>query len=248
MMEKHIYKIFADKWYRGGNIYLYSDPHFNDDEMQYIRKNYISDEEQLKRINSKVGKNDTIIILGDCGDLEWIKKIRGYKVLIMGNHDSGASNYQRDVEEVSIFSSENMTEEDRALLNIAFFRHDTEEMKRINEKYTTHERRDNKLFDEVYEGPLMISDKIILSHEPIPMGQFHCFFNIHGHDHSNWQSKDIYHMNLCAEHIDYTPVSLKDIIRSGKLKPIENIHRLTIDEATLRKERRAMKEGVTNNV
>ena len=80
------------------------------------------------------------------------------------------------------------------------------------------------------------------------MGQLQCFFNIHGHDHSNWQSKDIYHMNLCAEHIDYTPVSLKDIIRSGKLKPIENIHRLTIDEATLKKERRAMKEGVTNNV
>ena len=235
-MTNSIYDTFAARWLHGGSIWLYSDPHFSDEEMKYLRKNYIGDEEQVKRINSKIGKNDTIIFLGDIGNTEWIKKVRGYKVLIMGNHDSGATNYQRNVDEVSIFSSEKMTEEDSALLNIACCRHDIEEMKRINEKYTTHERRDNKLFDEVYEGPLMISDKIILSHEPLNLPS--CFYNIHGHDHSNWFPKDAYHFNVCAEHIDYTPVQLSSIIRSGVLKNIDNIHRITIDEATKKKERK----------
>ena len=33
-MEKGLYDIFADKWYHGGSVYVYSDPHFNDEEMQ----------------------------------------------------------------------------------------------------------------------------------------------------------------------------------------------------------------------
>ena len=60
-----------------------------------LRKNYIGDEEQIKRINSKIGKYDTLVILGDVGDIEWVRKIRGYKVLVMGNHDAGATNYKR---------------------------------------------------------------------------------------------------------------------------------------------------------
>ena len=94
-MIKHIYDELAKRWYRGGSIFIYSDTHFNDAEVSTIRKNYIGDLEQVKRINSKVGKNDTIIFLGDIGDIEFIKKIRGYKVLVMGNHDKGASNYKR---------------------------------------------------------------------------------------------------------------------------------------------------------
>ena len=138
--NKFLYPLF-NHWFRGGNIWLYSDPHFSDDEMKYIRKDYIGDEEQVKRINSKVGKNDTIIILGDIGNAEWVEKIRGYKILIMGNHDKGKSNYDK--------------------------------------------KDNNRLFDEVYEGPLMISDKVMLSHEPLRLPD-NCIFNIHGHDHSNW--------------------------------------------------------------
>lgn len=130
-MIKHLYDCFSH-WYRGGNIWLYSDPHFGDEEMKYIRKDYIGDDEQVRRINSKVWKNDTIIFLGDISDIEYIKKIRGYKVLIMGNHDAGASNYER---QCGIGSDGKLY--------------------------------DNRLFDEVYEGPLMINDKIILSHEPL---------------------------------------------------------------------------------
>jgi hypothetical protein len=36
-------------------------------------------------------------------------------------------------------------------------------------------------------------------------------------------------MNLCAEWIDYTPVPIGDIIKSGKLKNAVDIHREAID-------------------
>ena len=98
---------------------------------------------------------------------------------------------------------------------------------------------DNHLFDEVYEGPLFVSEKILLSHEPIDSPYA---LNIHGHDHSKHTYNDDRHLNVCAENIDYTPVSLKDIINSGILKKIDSIHRVTIDTATERAMERREKE------
>lgn len=184
-MYKGLYDSFAERWcHEGGTIWLYSDPHFNDEEMKYIRKNYIGDEEQIKRINSKVGKNDVIIFLGDIGNLEYIKHIRGYKVCIVGNHDTGLTKYLQ-------------------------------------------------YFNEVYESVLIIGPRIILSHEPIH--NFPFAVNIHGHDHSNWECNDDIHLNVCAEHINYTPVNLFQLIKQGVFKPAINIHRNTIDNAIKRK-------------
>ena len=176
-MIKGLYNSFAERWYRGGSVWFYSDPHFGDEEMKYLRKNYISDDEQVKRINAKLGKNDTIIFLGDIGDTSFIKKIKGYKVLVMGNHDAGRSNYE-------------------------------------------------PFFNEIYEGILIIGPKIVLSHEPIDM---RFCFNIHGHDHSGFY-KDKNHLNVCAELIDYTPINLTKLIKEGRFKDIEDIHRVTIDK------------------
>ena len=185
-MYKHLYDCFKH-WYHGGSIYFYSDPHFGDEEMKQIRKNYISDEEQVARIRSFIGKNDTLVILGDVGDKEWLKKLRGYKVLILGNHDAGATTYEGYV-------------------------------------------------DEIYEGALMISDKIILSHEPI---DFPYALNIHGHTHSLPARYDKQHLNVCAEAINYYPIGLKTwVIESGFLKDIPSIHRETIDAATERKKKK----------
>lgn len=189
-MYKGLYDCFKH-WFHGGTVYFYSDPHFNDEEMKYLRHNYIGDEEQIKRINSKIGKCDTLVILGDVGEKEWLKKIRGYKVLILGNHDSGATTYAGYV-------------------------------------------------DEIYEGALIISEKLILSHEPL---SFDFALNIHGHDHSMWSKNDNTHFNVCAEHINYTPIPLKSIIESGALKNIPTIHRETINEATARKQRRNSKRN-----
>lgn len=234
-LNKYLYPLF-DHWFRGGNIFVYSDPHFSDPEMVYLRKDYIGDEEQIKRINSKVGKKDTIIFLGDIGNIDCIKKIRGYKVLIMGNHDSGKTNYQRVINEIQTFDSEEISEEEKK-----------EIVKRASKmmlagslppnadfsKYFRTKIEDNHLFDEVYEGPLMINEKLMLSHEPLDLPP--CIFNIYGHDHSSWFDNKGRGMNVCAEWINYTPISLLDFLKKGGLKDVDDIHRITIDRATERK-------------
>ena len=189
-MIESLYAPFQ-KWTETGTLWIYSDPHFSDPEMVHLRKNYIGDDEQIARINSKVGRKDTIIFLGDIGDEEKIRKIRGYNVLIMGNHDKGATKYE-------------------------------------------------ELFDEVYSGPLFIGEKLLLSHEPIALP---FAYNIHGHDHSNWDAGMKHHMNVCAEHIEYTPVNLTRLLKRGLLSKVETIHRATIDGATSRKKAREAKYG-----
>ena len=179
------------KWTEKGTLWIYSDPHFSDPDMKELRKNYISDDEQVARINYRVGKHDTIIFLGDIGNEEVVRKIRGYKILIMGNHDKGAS------------------------------------------KYTD-------IFDEVYEGPLFIAEKLILSHEPVDLP---FAFNIHGHDHSEWFSEDDHHLNVCAEHINYYPINVNKLLKKGLMSEVESIHRLTIDKATEKKQRRTEEEN-----
>lgn len=230
-MKQHLYPIFAEKWNHNGSLYFYSDPHFGDEEMKYLRKNYIGDDEQVRRINSKVGKNDTIVFLGDIGDVEYIKKIKGYKVLIMGNHDKGASNYKRKIIEIEHNSdtcpkcSGKVIYDDTTFHNCGFeyaWCHTCGTVKPKDDIY-----EDNHLFNEVYEGPLMISDRILLSHEPIALPYV---FNIHGHDHSNCEKVASHHFNMCAEHINYTPVSLKEILKSGMMKEVPDIHRYTIDK------------------
>lgn len=217
-MKKFLYDTLAERWYRGGSIYLYSDPHFGDENSYKIRfpdssplteeKIKELDEWQIKNINARVGKNDTIIFLGDIGDLNCLKKIRGYKILIMGNHEKGASNYKRIIHKITAFNSEELSDEDRARVE------------------------DNHLFDEVYEGPLMISDRIILSHEPMDLPQY--LYNIHGHDHARSDTGKN-HMNVCAEYINYTPISFTGLLKNGLLKDVESIHRIIIDRATNKK-------------
>lgn len=225
-MYKHLYDKFQN-WYYNGSIYLYSDTHFSDTDLKDFRHN-ISDEEQVKRINSKLSKLDTMIFLGDVGNVEYIKKIKGYKVLIMGNHDSGASNYKR-VEEILL--EDEAEKIDKEVLEKEY----RKTKSNIVGEDCYYYYKDNRLFDEVYEGPLFISDKILLSHEPI---DFPYALNIHGHNHSGKFLSDDNHINVCAECIDYTPVNLKHIIEKGVLKNIDTIHRNTIDEAIERKKKK----------
>lgn len=226
-MYKGLYDSFGH-WYRGGSVWFYSDPHFSDEEMKYLRPNYVGDEEQVKRINSKIGRKDTIVFLGDIGDTEWISKIRGYKVLIMGNHDAGAAKYQRDSFEVGTYTTiEAIEARQKGLI-------DSWELDKERDICIGY--RDNHLFDEVYEGALIIGEKLILSHEPL---EFPYALNIHGHDHAQ-PVVDEMHWNMCAEHINYTPVCIKEIINSGRLGKIETIHRETINAAADKKKRRGL--------
>ena len=94
-----LYDIFAH-WHKQGTVWIYSDTHFNDKELGEGVAARPSAEEHLKLINSKVGKKDTLILLGDVGDIEVARKLKGYKILIAGNHDAGMSNYKEVFDEV----------------------------------------------------------------------------------------------------------------------------------------------------
>lgn len=235
-MIKTLYETFQH-WAEKGSVYIFSDTHFDDPDCKLIDTNWITPQEQIDIINKVAHKNDTLILLGDVGNIEWVKKLKaGYKVLITGNHDKGVENYKRKITKKREWLTEYINKNGMEC------------------GYYILVPEDNKLFDEVYTGPLMISDKIILSHEPIP--NIDWALNIHGHNHSNTisydvrggygnsillgqlelpKSKDIYHINVCSNTINYTPVNLKDIINSGVLKNIESLHRQTIDEATERR-------------
>lgn len=181
-----VYDIFNEKWCNQ-TVWIFSDPHFGDADIKKAYSNRPSDEELVKLINSKVGRKDTLILLGDIGDVEFAKQLRGYKVLIAGNHDAGMTNYA-------------------------------------------------EAFKEMYPGALIIGEKLILSHEPVDIPWM---FNIHGHDHAGAVRKN--HLNVCADAVGYLPINLNQFLKTGPTSKVESIHRLTIDKATERKNKRVRK-------
>ena len=182
-----IYRLFEDKW-GGQTTWLISDTHFRDKELRAGIPGRPTDEELIKKINARVGRKDTLIHLGDVGDIELARQLRGYKVLIMGNHDAGKTIYE-------------------------------------------------EVFDEVYSGPLMIGEKILLSHEPVDIPWA---MNIHGHDHAG-KKLGSGHLNVCADVIDYDPLNFNQLLKYGLASKVEDIHRQTIDIATKRARKRGKK-------
>lgn len=216
-MKIKLYKQF-ENWYHGGTIWLYSDPHFDDPDSKSIDPNWPDSDTQVKMINEGLGKNDTIIFLGDIGNEEWVKKIKGYKVLIMGNHDKGKTNYEKKFTVHGAYKPDltvNTFEE--AIIEREYRIFDTSNADvRIS---------NNGLFDEVYEGPIFINDKILLSHEPIDI---HFGINIHGHNHGLKGDK----FNICADVVSYNKIRLDSLLEGVKVK---SIHELCIDRASGRK-------------
>lgn len=238
MAIQGLYKIF-DHWHAQGTLWIYSDPHFNDPDLKKGIERPSADE-LVQKINSKVGRKDTIILLGDIYDIEYVKKIRGYKVLIMGNHDAGRTNYERQ-KWTKIFDKD-VYQRDEAIVEMQRMypgcRYTISEGCQFHSPFEYWEIvADNMLFDEVYEGPLMIAEKLILSHEPVDVPWA---FNIHGHDHVGHKRKN--HMNVCADVIGYVPVNMNQFMKSGALAHIDTIHRDTIDKATERKRKRGGKK------
>lgn len=222
--------------------WITSDTHFGDEELRAGIPARPSDEEIFRRLKSKVGKNDVLIHLGDVGNLDYIKKLKGYKILIMGNHDTGRTNYEREVKvhrfDDLVFSTkaEVMTEMEKRYpgWNITVLE---------GKEYSFHMPfvswvaiADNNLFDEVYKGPLIIGEKLILSHEP--MTDLTWAMNLHGHIHDKSVKNDKYHYNFCADAINYEPINFNTILKSGSMAKISSIHRITIDKATERKNKK----------
>ena len=181
-----VYELFNKLWNNYQTVFIISDLHFSDEDLRKGLPNRPSDEELVKRINARVGRRDILLVLGDCGDLEYVKQLRGYKVLICGNHDAGKTNYEG-------------------------------------------------VFDEIYSGPLMIGEKLLLSHEPVDVPWA---FNIHGHIHDPRHKDDNNHLNVCSDIINYTPINLNQLLKSGISSKVQSIHRTTINKATKRKRKR----------
>lgn len=74
-------------WVKNGSLFILSDPHFCDEDCHKMDRNWIAPDEHVAIINKTAHKNDTLILLGDLGDPEYIKKIKANIVLITGNHD-----------------------------------------------------------------------------------------------------------------------------------------------------------------
>ena len=223
-------------------VWIYSDPHFSDEDLEYGIKNRPSDEEQIRRINAKAGRKDTLIILGDVGNIECVRQLRaGRKVLICGNHDLGATRYKREVVK-RIFDQDihPLVQEIYDIMNAEYPGWHI----RVVEEWEFHAPfkrwiayADNMLFDEVYEGALIVGEKLILSHEPV---EIPWLYNIHGHDHAGRKRKN--HLNVCSDVIGYEPVNLTQKLKSGLMSAITTIHRATIDSATERKAKRGGKK------
>ena len=75
MAIQGLYKIF-DHWHQEGTLWIFSDPHFGDDDLTTGIHNRPSPAEIVQRINAKCGRKDTLICLGDVGDVEYIKLLR----------------------------------------------------------------------------------------------------------------------------------------------------------------------------
>lgn len=232
-----IYDSFQHWGEKHQTVWIYSDPHFNDDELAGGIKGRPSAEEQVKRINAKCGRRDCLIILGDVGDIEYVRQLRAeYKVLIMGNHDAGSTNYKRqvihEVYDQDEYTKEQVIAEMQALypgwkLSI----HEAYEFHSPFKRWNAY--ADNMLFDEVYEGALIVGEKLIFSHEPV---EIPWLFNIHGHDHAG--KKRVNHLNVCSDVIGWEPVNLNQFLKGGFTSKIQTIHRETIDKATEKKKKR----------
>jgi calcineurin-like phosphoesterase family protein len=82
-------------WAETGNIWLYSDTHFDDFDCRLMAEDWPLPQQQVEIINQLVHKNDTFVLLGDVGNPEYIQQLKaGKKILIAGNHDKGLSNYK----------------------------------------------------------------------------------------------------------------------------------------------------------
>ena len=97
-MIKTLYPCFQH-WSEKGSVYLISDTHFDDKDREFMGYNF-SENVQIGRLKERCHKNDTLIHLGDVGNPEYMKQLKCYKVLIMGNHDESVEQMRKYFNEV----------------------------------------------------------------------------------------------------------------------------------------------------
>lgn len=103
-MIEQLYEPFRH-WSDTGSVFIISDTHFNDDDCALMDPDWIAPEEHADILRKAIHKNDTVIHLGDIGDLSvwdaiWKPGKRPHEVLITGNHDVGVEELRKHFDEV----------------------------------------------------------------------------------------------------------------------------------------------------
>ena len=103
--------------------------------------------------------------------MNYARRIKGRKILICGNHDLGASNYQRKIEYYKFDITKSSKDSVIQWAKETYPNYAIEVDTGYDITHAPFEywevKVDNKLFDEVYTGSLFIGEKLLLSHEPI---------------------------------------------------------------------------------
>lgn len=218
-----IYKLFQDAWEKYQTVWLFSDPHFDDEELAQAYPERPSAQEMVDIINGCAGKRDLLILLGDISDLGYLRRIKADKWLVLGNHDQGVSNYLR-TQRTYTFNKEYYPTKESIKEMIWEWLPDQKIISIDDEGWFWTATVDNRLCDQVFEGPLQVGEKLILSHEPIPLLTW--ARNVHGHDHSDGLFKDKYHYNICCDAFGYKPFNLTRALKTGFLSDIESLHKV----------------------
>lgn len=228
------YDFINQMWANCQNVYVISDFHFDDSDMQTYC-GHPSAEEKIKIINSTLGKNDCLVCLGDIGSPRYVAQIRARtKILITGNHDQAPQKEKWQFKGIKYDTDKYTKQEaiaDAKKKYPGWHVHcEDDECYQFHQPFTFwYVQVNNYMWNYVFQGPLTIGEKVILSHEPVDVTWA---YNIHGHTHDkDWQN-DNYHLCLCAEKIGFKPIRLKDILEGGCLKGITSLHRQTIDYAS----------------
>lgn len=96
-MIKSLYPQFQF-WSIEGSVWIISDPHFDDPAR--VLYNWPSTDDYIKSIKPMIGVNDTLVCLGDVGNVKRMEEFNCYRVLVTGNHDAGATTYEKYFHEI----------------------------------------------------------------------------------------------------------------------------------------------------
>jgi calcineurin-like phosphoesterase family protein len=180
--------------------FFYSDPHYGHyNIIKYCNRPYSSAEEMdndlVKRYNSRVSKNDTVIWLGDCGFYRdkvkakaLMDRLNGKKILIRGNHDNkpgwmAAIGFEFVAENATIMIGKKRVRLSHFPYKVPFWTLLWLRLRGIKIRFNQRRLKDDGSF------------------------------LIHGHVHKSWPRQTGKMINVSCDVWDYKPVPMKEIVR-----------------------------------
>lgn len=171
------------------NAYVISDLHFGDDSVFHMTKRCCDfrdinehDRVLIENWNHTVGTDETVYLLGDVGDIK------------------NKADYVRDC-----------LRQLHGHIILVCGNHDKETFSGYDEmnRYFTSCR-----IDAVIPYPIIVNDFYCMSHEPVYVNMLSPMANIFGHVHDNCSYRTVSPRSycVCAERIEYTPISLHKVM------------------------------------